>query len=227
MEALYNRDALKRPGRAVFTNGGVRSQYCETANTINVDLISFCTANSLRYERICERSQRGTKGNDMIGRNGRERCWRRVLVTKEHVAAVDAAVRKDGGWSGEFHNALVPGNPERRMIGPVSTIRELSSHRSCQIGSCLKESRRKGYLESHGWVSIIRRRFATVEFHVESRRIMLQVNWKLISLRRERRASSSAWWVWLALAVSIATTMESTTVSSTVNIYRLIRVNSA
>lgn len=156
METLYNRDALKRPGRAPVQSciyeRGVRSQCCEIANTINVDLISFRAANSPRYGRICERSERGTKENDVVGRGGRERRWGRVLVTKEHVAAVDAAARKDGGWSGEFHNALVPGNSERRMIGPVLTIRELSSHRSCRFlleGIPSKGIPRKSRLSKH------------------------------------------------------------------------------
>lgn len=100
-------------------------------------------ANLPRYGRICERSERGTKEKRWGRTRRKERRRGRVLVTKEHVAAADAAARRGGGWSGgEFHNALVPGNPGRRMIAlhrlPASWA---SIGRAARV-SCLKGFRR-------------------------------------------------------------------------------------
>lgn len=128
------------------------------------------------------RAQRARNKRERWGRTRRKERYRgRVLVTKEHVAAADAVARRGGGWSGgEFHNALVPGNPGRRMI----VLYRLSASRA-SIGrgvSCLRDSvgyLRKSRSSKHHTSTIRCRRWI-------SRRIMLQVNWKLISPRRER-----------------------------------------
>lgn len=91
----YNHDALKSAREKLpvrIYERGVLAQQCrEIANTINVDLISFRARAHRDMEESASAASAEQKGTMGVETRRKERRRGRVLVTKEHVAAADAA----------------------------------------------------------------------------------------------------------------------------------------